>query len=193
MADENVADEWPMRDITDPRMLRAMAHPLRIKLLNELALRGPATATELADRLHDTAPNCSWHLRQLAKFGLIEDMPGPGRNRPWRWLPVGNRWRATSPEMAQASAQLTSTWMNYEVAQLQAWEIHEADQPEDWRSAAFGTQTMTWLTAEELAEINKTLTPLLMKNMDRLADPSTRPPDSRPVRFVAWGIPCDLS
>jgi DNA-binding transcriptional ArsR family regulator len=185
--------EWPVREITDPRMLRAMAHPLRIKLLNQLALHGPATATELADQLHDSAANCSWHLRQLAKFGLIEDLPGPGRNRPWRWIPTGNRWRADSPEMEQAGAQVAAVLIDYEFAQLQAWEAHESEEPEQWREAAFTNQSMTWLTAEELAEINETVMRLLLKNMGRLADPSTRPPGSRPVRFIAWGVPCDLS
>jgi predicted ArsR family transcriptional regulator len=185
--------DWPMREITDPRMLRAMAHPLRIKLLNELVVSGPATATALAEKLGDSAANCSWHLRQLAKFGLIEDLPGPGRNRPWRWIPIANRWRATSPEMAQAAAQLAATMLDFEVAQLQAWEASELQEPAEWREAALTTQTMNWLTADELAEINKTVMRLLLKNMDRLTDPATRPAGSRPVRFIAWGIPCDLS
>jgi DNA-binding transcriptional ArsR family regulator len=185
--------EWPIREITDPRMLRAMAHPLRIKLLNQLAVFGPATATELAEKLGDTAANCSWHLRQLAKFGLIEDMPGPGRNRPWRWIPTGNRWRSTSPEMAQAGAQVAATMLDFEMAQLQAWEASEPEAPAEWREAAFVTQAMSWLTAAELAEINKTVMGLLLKSMDRLTDHATRPPGSRPVRFIAWGIPCDLS
>lgn len=174
-------------------MLRAMAHPLRIRLLNELALHGPCTATELADRVDESPANCSWHLRQLAKFGLIEDMPGPGRNRPWRWIPTGNRWRPTSPEMQQAGAQVAATLIDYEFAQLMAWEAHENEEPEKWREAAFSNQTMTWMTAEELAEVNQTLGAMLLKNIHRLADPATRPPGARPVRFIAWGIPCDLS
>src|SRR5688572_17825672 len=102
----------PIRDITDPRVLRAMAHPVRVKLLNSLVLHGAATATELADRVGDTPANCSWHLRQLAKFGFIEeadDLPYKGRNRPWRWVPTVNRWADSdvSPEFAAAEAEVS--------------------------------------------------------------------------------------
>jgi DNA-binding transcriptional ArsR family regulator len=182
-----------MREITNPKMLRAMAHPLRLKMLNELAVHGPATATALAEKLGDSAANCSWHLRQLAKFGFVEDLPAPGRNRPWRWIPIGNRWHDSTPEVAQAAAQLTATLLDYELAQRNAWDANEPGEPREWREAAFTMQSATWLTAQELAEVNAKVSELLLMRMDRLVEPATRPPDSRPVRFIAWGIPCDLS
>ncbi len=66
----------PVRRMRDANMLRALAHPARIRLLEELALAGPMTATELAARVGESAANCSWHLRQLAKYGYVEEAGG---------------------------------------------------------------------------------------------------------------------
>lgn len=183
-----------MRDITDPRMLRALAHPLRQKILNALVLHGPATATELAERVDDTPANCSWHLRQLAKFGYIEeatDLGHKGRNRPWRWIPVGNRWGepADSPEMISAGTELTNSLLGAELAERNAWDANRAHEPPEWLAAAFTTQTITWLTAEELTELGETIRTQLMRHHGRFADPATRPEGSRPIRLIAWGIP----
>lgn len=185
-----------MRDITDPRMLRAMAHPVRLRLLNSLVLQGPATATELADRVDDTPANCSWHLRQLAKFGFIEeasDLPYKGRSRPWRWVPVGNRWGGpdASPEFAAAAAEAVGVLLGLELADQLEWERHKVNQPAEWQTASFITQNIAWLTAEELTEAGNFIRDMIMSRHERTTDPSKRPKDSRPVRFVAWGHPGD--
>jgi len=186
--------EMPVRDITDPRMLRAMAHPVRLKLLNALVLQGPATATELAERVDDTPANCSWHLRQLAKFGFIEeaaDLPYKGRNRPWRWVPVGNRWGSPddSPELTAASAEVAGALLGMELAEHNAWQAGKAAEPPEWQTAAFTTQNIAWLTAEELAKAQEEVREVLMRHYERAAEPAKRPEGSRPVRFIAWGVP----
>lgn len=186
--------DWPMREITDPRMLRAMAHPLRIKLVNALVLHGPATATELAERVEDTPANCSWHLRQLAKFGFIEeagDLPRRGRNRPWRWVPIGNRWGGAgdTPELLSAGSELTSAWLGLELAERNDWQATRAAEPAQWQDAAFTVQSIGWLTAEELAEVGSQIKDLLLSHIERVSDPAKRPEDSRPIRFIAWGNP----
>src|SRR5215469_12062574 len=73
--------------ITDPRMLRALAHPARIAILQHLALDGPATATGCAEVAGLSPSACSYHLRALARFGFVEEEPASaadGRHRPWR-------------------------------------------------------------------------------------------------------------
>jgi len=185
---------WPTREITDPTILRAMAHPLRLKLMNDLVIYGPSTATELAEKNNESAANCSWHLRQLAKFGLIEeaaDLPTKGRNRPWRWVPVGTRWGEgdASPELARAANELMTQLMGHEFAQRQAWEERKANEPGEWADAAFAVQSLAWLTAEELAEIKNKIGEMLLSHHDRASDPTTRPEGARPIRFVAWGNP----
>jgi hypothetical protein len=184
-----------MREITDPTMLRAMAHPLRLKLINDLVVRGPATATELADRHDESAANCSWHLRQLAKFGLIEeatDLPAKGRNRPWRWVPVGNSWDSTAdaaPELSIAGSELITQLMGFEFAQFQAWQARKRQEPSNWQDAAFATQSICWMTAEELTTVSEGIRKVLMTHMERAKDPDARPEGSRPIRFIAWGNP----
>ena len=74
-----------MRKLRDAEELRVLAHPVRMRLLQALYERGSATATELAEMIGESPANCSWHLRQLAKYGFVEETGGgTGRNRPWR-------------------------------------------------------------------------------------------------------------
>jgi DNA-binding transcriptional ArsR family regulator len=74
----------------DARSLRGLAHPLRLRLMELLWLDGPATATGLAARVGESTGTTSWHLRQLAEHGLIEDDPARGskRERWWRVRPT---------------------------------------------------------------------------------------------------------
>ena len=79
------------RTIDEPKTVRALAHPLRLDLLNHLMSNGPATASQCARAVGDTASNCSYHLRYLARLGLVEPAradrpqdPADQRERPWR-------------------------------------------------------------------------------------------------------------
>ncbi len=79
----------PARDLVlDPRVLRGLAHPIRLRLRGELVEGGPATATQLAARIGESSGTTSYHLRQLAAYGFVDDEPtlGIGRERYWRAL-----------------------------------------------------------------------------------------------------------
>src|SRR6202046_3683018 len=83
-------DEHELRKITDARTLRGLAHPVRLALVEELALGGAMPATEIGERIGETATTCSFHLRQLAKYGFVEEAGGgAGRSRPWRLTSIG--------------------------------------------------------------------------------------------------------
>ena len=84
----------PAVDVRDPRTLRALAHPLRATLLGLLRAEGPSTASKLGQRLGESSGSTSYHLRQLAGFGLVEEVPGEGtgRERWWRALHRSTRW-----------------------------------------------------------------------------------------------------
>ncbi|OPG05835.1 transcriptional regulator [Streptomyces sp. GKU 895] len=75
----------------DARSLRGLAHPLRMELLNALRRHGPATASMLAERLGESSGATSYHLRQLATHGFVEDAPdrGKGRERWWQAVEQG--------------------------------------------------------------------------------------------------------
>ena len=81
-----VSDEY----IHDPRVLRAIAHPVRTRILGEIAAGGPVRAADIARELDIPANQASFHLRQLAKYGLVEEAPGEARDRRDRV------WKATS-------------------------------------------------------------------------------------------------
>ena len=71
------ADEQTRRTVGEPDELAALAHPLRLDLLNHLMSSGPATASQCARAVDDTPSNCSYHLRYLARYGLVEPVDGP--------------------------------------------------------------------------------------------------------------------
>ena len=81
-------------DVSDPRVLRAVAHPLRASLLGLLRAEGPSTASRLGQRLGESSGSTSYHLRQLAGVGLVEEVPGEGtgRERWWRARHRSTRW-----------------------------------------------------------------------------------------------------
>ncbi len=92
--------------ITDPETLRALAHPLRIRLLGLLRAEGPSTASRLGERVGESSGATSYHLRELARYGFVEDAPGlgTGRERWWRALHEISSWDddAFDPELVGA-------------------------------------------------------------------------------------------
>jgi len=98
--------------ITDARMLRALAHPARIAILEHLALDGPATATQCADVAGLSPSACSYHLRALARFGFIEPAPdgaADGRHRPWQTRVLGIDYGDPGSSGAMLAAEHTLT------------------------------------------------------------------------------------
>jgi DNA-binding transcriptional ArsR family regulator len=180
------------REIRDPRALRALAHPSRLRLLEQLANAGSATATELAELVGESPANCSWHLRQLARYGFVEETGGGvGRQRPWRLVSEVRTWdrdATEQPELARAGDAAVDVLLDAEVAALREWLKRRRVEPVGWRRAAFLDLAFAWLTREELAEIERQITTLLAQYPDRL-DPARRPPGAQPVRLVAWGFP----
>ena len=85
---------YPSRSqaVHDPKMLRAIAHPVRNRILTELNATGPMRAADLARELDLPANQMSFHLRQLAKYGLVEEDPEAARDKRDRV------WRPTSPD-----------------------------------------------------------------------------------------------
>src|ERR1700678_1402201 len=79
-----------LQTVSDARTMRALAHPVRIALIEVLMLGGAMTATEAGERIGESPTTCSFHLRQLAKYGLAEEAGGGrGRARPWRMPSIG--------------------------------------------------------------------------------------------------------
>ena len=184
------------RRLRDPRALTAVAHPVRLGILELLTLEGPMTATELADRLDETPANCSWHLRKLAEHDLIEEAAGgTGRQRPWQMRQVGLSWGAegAGPEERRAGDALSRVMLERWVDRFLDSTSRLAESEPEWREASQLMQTMGWLTLEELREVNEGVTRLVRAYEDRLADPDKRPEGSRLVELVSWGAPVEVA
>jgi DNA-binding transcriptional ArsR family regulator len=181
------------RRLSDPRELQALAHPVRLGIMELLTVDGPLTATELADRLDETPANCSWHLRKLAEHAFVEEAGGGiGRQRPWQVRAVGLAWDDVdaSPGELRAGRALEEMLLQRQVTRFQQARAQLLDDGErDWAEAASSTQFASWLTVEELDELNLELRAVLERYADRLTDPDRRPPGSRLCEFVAWGAP----
>ncbi|HET8664835.1 MAG TPA: helix-turn-helix domain-containing protein [Nocardioides sp.] len=181
------------RRLSDPRELQALAHPVRLGIMELLTVDGPLTATELADRLDETPANCSWHLRKLAEHSFVEEAGGGiGRQRPWQVTGVGLAWddvEATPGEL-RAGRALEEMLLQRQVARFQQARAQLLDDGErDWAEATTSTQSATWLTVEELDALNTEIREVLGRYADRFLDPTKRPAGSRLCEFVAWGSP----
>ena len=187
-----VAREATPRQLTDPREMRALAHPVRIALLEALTREGPLTATEAADLLGESPANCSFHLRTLARYGFVEEAPGAaGRARPWRRVSLGQSFSDFQPDPAtSAAAQLLSGMATERSFQrISTYARTMGSFAPQWREAAFADDVLVYLTADELATIGEEILQILTRYDGRTLDRENRPPGSQPVQLAAFGTP----
>ncbi len=182
------------RTVTDAASLKALAHPVRISLLERLVLDGPMTASQAGTALGETPANCSWHLRKLAEHGFVEEVPGvSGRSRPWRAVTQGLSWPdvddGQDPEASAAGQALTDVFLSRELDRLRTVRDAAASEPAEWREATSVNQEQTWLTADEAQELSAALAELISTYTDRISDPERRPAGSRLVSLVGWLVP----
>jgi DNA-binding transcriptional ArsR family regulator len=190
--DEPVARNENPRPLTDPRVIRALAHPARIALLEALLREGPLTATEAAELLTDSPGNMSWHLQTLAKYGYVEEAEGGvGRRRPWRLVSLGTTFDGdpADTELSLAAASLSELGHERAGLRLREWYADRATYSAEWQQAWFSSQRLSYLLPDELAELGREINVLLLRYRDRTVHPSRRPPGSKPVAIVAYGHP----
>jgi predicted ArsR family transcriptional regulator len=149
-------------ELTDPRALRALAHPTRMRLVALLRSQGPLTATQAGELVGESAASCSFHLRQLAKWDLVEEAGGGrGRERPWRATARHTRWSAETPETAAASSALSGIVVRQQLDELLAWYERRPEEPAEWRAAQHWSDTVLNLTPAELKELGSRVWELL--------------------------------
>ena len=195
MPKEPEADPGPpssLRQVSDVRTIRALAHPVRIALLEGLSFYGPMTATEAGERIGESPTTCSFHLRQLAKYGFVEeDGGGKGRARPWKVTSIGMRIPASDDtETEVAVSALVRLFRERQLARYQTWLETRAMYPKRWRAAVGDSQHLFWVTVEELEALDEELHELLMSRYrDRLTDPAARPEGALPVELLMFSYP----
>jgi DNA-binding transcriptional ArsR family regulator len=143
-------------EITTETALRALAHPLRLRLVGLLRIDGPATATGLAHRVGESSGSTSYHLRQLAAAGFIEEAPelGKGRERWWRASQRETSWSPArflhSPSARRADLTVRREILRWQKVVLEQWLIEEPTWGEDWVDSAAESDHLLELTADEL-------------------------------------------
>jgi DNA-binding transcriptional ArsR family regulator len=182
-----------VRHVTDARTLKALAHPVRIALIEALSMGGAMTATELGEEIGESPTTCSFHLRQLAKYGFVEEAGGgKGRERPWRMTSIGMRFGDPNadPEAEIAAGILGRLVRERQLERYWAWRTTRTSYPTRWQEAAIDNQHVFFVTIEELEELNREIEQLLLPRFrERLADPSARPAGAVPVEMLVISYP----
>jgi predicted ArsR family transcriptional regulator len=182
-----------LRVVSDARSMRALSHPLRLSLLELLGIEQQLTATEAGERLGETPAACSFHLRQLAKYGFVEEAQGgTGRARPWKLVTKGLSFSSVQPdrEAAVAAGALARMYRERTFDRARQWQEASASFPEEWRLAATQSDFLVWLTAAELSELADELVSLVRQRFsERYADPGQRPAGALPVEVLMNAFP----
>jgi DNA-binding transcriptional ArsR family regulator len=182
--------------ISDPQVMRALAHPARIEIVEYLNSSGASvTATEMADRVGLSPSASSYHLRELAKYGLVENAPsrGDGRERVWRGTGSGLNIHGdlTNPETQAAERTLAGLYLDRDLARVGEWLDRQADEQPPWRDAAALVSQLLVLTADELSEVNDQVQALLEPYRARLRSGGDVPSGARRVRVNYLAVPAD--
>jgi DNA-binding transcriptional ArsR family regulator len=187
----STADERPSPPgrVLDPRSLKALAHPLRLQLIELLIERGASTASELARLVGESSGSTSYHLRQLAQHGLLVEAPelGSARDRYWRVVPGG--WTLEGFEMLQREDTRDDAEMV--LSEIQRARAHRArrwyrDAPawgKAWLAASIEMTARFQLTRDETEQFRNELLAVVEKWKAKVGDRSARltGPDVVPI------------
>jgi hypothetical protein len=186
-------DEWEFASLRDPQAIRAIAHPVRMALIELLAHTGTLTATQASETLGESPANCAFHLRTLAKYGFVEEAGGGrGRERPWRRAHVGYEFGSGTgegPEYAAAVHALTDMIFSERLGSARATLAARDSWPADWQDELGETEMVMYLTRAEAHQFRDELLALISRYQDRLDHPERRPQDALPVEFLSLTYP----
>ncbi|MDQ1010513.1 DNA-binding transcriptional ArsR family regulator [Streptomyces sp. V4I23] len=164
----------------DPHSLRGLAHPLRMRLLSSLRHDGPATASQLAEKFGESSGATSYHLRQLAAHGFVEDDPGrgKGRERWWKAAEDGTRFDDTLFADPDPAVRGAADLFIHEVAtqhtqEVATWLGTRRDWPEEWRRGSDLSDFTLRLTAAQAVELNEKIHALIQNYRDLAPPPGT--------------------
>jgi hypothetical protein len=181
--------------ITDPTVIRALAHPVRMGLIELFGVRETLTATQASEALGESPANCAFHLRTLAKYGFVEEAGGGrGRERPWKASSKSIRIRLRSSDLESeqahvAAGALEQVWHDRWYARVREAFTTRAWSPE-WEDASGSSQILAFLTADELRVMRDEIGAIVTRHLDeRRLDPAKRPAGALPVEIVSFAYP----
>lgn len=181
-------------ELSDARALRAYAHPIRMRLVGLLRREGALTATRAGELLDESSGTMSFHLRQLAKYGLVEEAGGgQGREKPWRataqftHLPLHGA--EPSPEANAALSHVLASVARRYHELVMDWITRRPHESRRWQRAAPFSDYMLYVTPAELTRLGEQIDELLLPYARRAGDRDSRPKGSRLVTFLTLGLP----
>jgi predicted ArsR family transcriptional regulator len=179
-----MADE--LSNITDPKALRALAHPLRWQLLEFLTREGSATATQCAQETGESVASCSYHLNMLAKYDyVVQAEGGKGREKPWKLARQTTRFTdvGLDTEGAVAANAASAAFLDYTLNQIKERHLSVTAEPAEWRNVLGVDNTTDFLTAEEVQAFREEVRRLMDRFRDRRGNPAARPDGARSVNL----------
>jgi hypothetical protein len=177
----------PVR-LTDPKMMRALAHPARIAIWTHIAMRGSATATECAEVAGLSPSACSYHLRTLARYGFVEEdraAAADGRERPWRarLLAFTMEDRPDEPAAGRVASRLLVENFRAAAEEIRARYVdRKSEYRADWQAAAGEMFSVAHVTPDELQELRAKMLEIMTPYI-RLNE-AERSPGALPVRIM---------
>jgi DNA-binding transcriptional ArsR family regulator len=178
----------PAVQVTDVRALRALAHPLRNRLLGLLRLHGPATASQLGRTVGESSGSTSYHLRQLEAYGFVEDVEGRGsaRERWWRARHRMTSWQRSDLAVQQGGAEvqheMTRLQLDMHARVLNAWQAQEAELAPEWKAAASMSDYVVRVRPEQARVLADELGTVLERWMDE--HPADTPAEGTELVFA---------
>jgi DNA-binding transcriptional ArsR family regulator len=183
---------WRLLD--DPVAIRALAHPLRHSIMSIIGRLGRATTADVARELGISHGLASHHLRQLAKYGFVEQIAGKDhRERPWRMVATSYNWagaRATA-EGSSAVDVIEQFFAEQALEGFLSWQQRRRRWPEAWREHTGVGQSNVYLTLAELTELTDAFEALILRYINErpIDDVASRPAGSVPVSFTLFAVP----
>jgi hypothetical protein len=183
-----VSDPAPL---TDPLAMRALAHPVRVSLIELLAVADALTATQASELLGESPANCAFHLRTLAKYGFVEEAGGGrGRERPWKSAGrnISISTKQDDPRAATAAGEVGRVWLERWMERARQVFGSSAYLP-GWENATGWSRSAVFLTPEETEDLRRQMRHLLKPYEGRKSDPALRPAGALPVEWSIFAAP----
>ncbi|MBB5632328.1 DNA-binding transcriptional ArsR family regulator [Cryobacterium mesophilum] len=194
MSDSNEPEVVAHDREIDLESLKALAHPLRVKIFDVLSTYGSFTASGLAERLGESSGATSYHLRQLEKHGFVREVAGKGvgRERWWERTPGGINLGATEAKKTsagrEASQLVMREWSSSRERNLAEFLERGYDELDDkWGEASLVSLTNVFITAEQLSEFSQRYMAMVSEFADLHRYQKT--PGSRPVQIQFHAFP----
>ena len=189
-SEQEPGDVKPVK-LTDAKGMRAMAHPVRMALLELFSVRETLTATQASEALGESPANCAFHLRTLAKYGFVHEAGGgKGRERPWA---LANRsitveTEQDDPQAALAAEELVKVYFERWVDRARRHGL--SGNVPGWDGKASGwAGHVSYLTAEETMRLRGEMRRLLDRYEERRVNPALRPAGALPVEWMLFAAP----